>query len=197
MLFGERLARKIGSLDFQPIINCSGKLQTYSEDSVSDDGSDDDIMEDSESEKEKEEDMPDKEQYPLLHSIYSLSQGHNILNQLIKEIIQFNGLKVMTYDKGNNTQGTIIAVPQFQSLKGYKKEFKKKDSMLVEVCNAVAKSTKCHPNEASEAILSSFFELYQDTFLSVAVDKGISNGMQNKVMDVVSVESMLSEAGVN
>jgi len=89
----------------------------------------------------------------------------------------------MTYDKGNNTQGTIIAIPQFQSLKGYKKEFKKKDSMLVKVCNAVAKSTKCHPNEASEAILSSFFELYQDTFLSVAVDKGIRNGMQNKVMD--------------
>ena len=69
--------------------------------------------------------------------------------------------------------------------------------MLVEVCNAVAKSAKCHPNEASEAILSSFFELYQDSFLSVAVDKGISNGIQNKVMDVVSVESMLSEAGVN
>jgi len=103
----------------------------------------------------------------------------------------------MTYDKGNNTQGTIIAVSQFRSLKGYKKEFKKKDSMLVEVCNAVAKSAKCHPNEASEAILSSFFELYQDSFLSVAVDKGISNGIQNKVMDVVSVESMFSEAGVN
>jgi hypothetical protein len=70
-------------------------------------------MEDSESEKEKEEDMPDKEQFPLLHSSYSLSQGHKILNRLIKEIIQFNRSKVMMYDKGNNTQGTIIVVPQF------------------------------------------------------------------------------------
>ncbi|MFN9979943.1 MAG: hypothetical protein ACK53Y_08530, partial [bacterium] len=30
-----------------------------------------------------------KNKFPFLHSIYSLSQGHNILNQLIKEIIQF------------------------------------------------------------------------------------------------------------
>jgi hypothetical protein len=69
--------------------------------------------------------------------------------------------------------------------------------MLVEAVNSIAKSAKCHPDEACETVLTAFFDLYQDSFLSVAVDKGISNGMRPKVMDEVSVEAMLSEAGVN
>jgi hypothetical protein len=69
--------------------------------------------------------------------------------------------------------------------------------MLVETVNSIAKSAKCHPDEACATVLTAFFDLYQDSFLSVAVDKGISNGMHPKVMDEVSVEAMLSEAGVN
>jgi hypothetical protein len=41
------------------------------------------------------------------------------------------------------------------------------------------------------------FDLYEDFFSSVAVNKGISNGIPQQIMDEVSVEAMLSEAGVN
>jgi len=44
-----------------------------------------------------------------------------------------------------------------------------------------------------ETILSALFENSQDSFLSVALDKGVPQ----KTMDEVSVEAMLSEAGVN
>ena len=103
----------------------------------------------------------------------------------------------MKYAKGNNMEGTVLAVPEFRSLKGYQKEFKRDNCMLVEMVNSVAKSAKCHPDEACETILTSFSDLYQDSFLSVAMDKGMSNGMRQKIMDEVSVEAMLSEAGVN
>jgi hypothetical protein len=66
--------------------------------------------------------------------------------------------------------------------------------MLAEICNAVARFAKCDPSEACETILSAFFDKFQDSFLSVAVSKGVSH---QKVMDEVSVEAMLSEAGVN
>jgi hypothetical protein len=66
--------------------------------------------------------------------------------------------------------------------------------MLDEMCNAVARCAGVDRSEACEAILSSFYDLHQDSFLSVAVSKGVSD---HKVMDEISVEAMLSEAGVN
>jgi hypothetical protein len=101
--------------------------------------------------------------------------------------------QVVTYAKGNNTMGTLVEVPQFRSLKGYMKEFQKEENILVTLCNHVAKCSNCDPNEAGETILSAFFDNYQDSFLSVAAGKGAPQ----KTMDDVSVESMLSEAGVN
>jgi hypothetical protein len=66
--------------------------------------------------------------------------------------------------------------------------------MLDEICNAVARCAGVDRSKACEAILSSFYDLHQDSFLSVAVSKGVS---EHKVMDEISVEAMLSEAGVN
>jgi hypothetical protein len=181
------LARKIGALglDFQPVIEHAGVLPS----------SDDSISTESESECKEEDEpvsavcsLPDKEKFPLLHTIFSVNQGHNAFNRLLKEIVQFSGTKAVKYAKGN---------PEFRSLSGYAKEFKRDNCMLVETVNSIAKSAKCHPDEACETVLTAFFDLHQDSFLSVGVDKGISNGMHPKVMDEVSVEAMLSEAGVN
>ncbi|MFN9979380.1 MAG: hypothetical protein ACK53Y_05680, partial [bacterium] len=90
-----------------------GKFQINREDSISDDGSDVDITDYSESEKEKDEGFPDNEKFPLLHSIFYMNQGCNLFYRLINEILQFNASKVMACDKGNNTQETLLAVPQF------------------------------------------------------------------------------------
>ena len=38
---------------------------------------------------------------------------------------------------------------------------------------------------------------FDDAFLSVAVKKGIANGVLGRKMDEVSIEAMLSEAGIN
>jgi hypothetical protein len=62
----------------------------------------------------------------------------------------------MKYTKGNNMEGTVLAVPEFQSLKECQQEFKRDNCMLVEVVNSIAKSAKCHPDEVCETILTSF-----------------------------------------
>ncbi len=183
ILVSEKLARKIGALglDFQPVIEHSGELPSSSDESIS-----------TKSESEcKDEDepvsnvysLPDEDKYPLLHTIFSVNQEHNVFNWLLKEIEQFCGSKAVKYAKGDDMKCTLLGVPEVQSLRGYEKEFKGDNFMLVETVNSIAKSAKCHPGEACETILTAFFDLYKDYFLSVAVDKGISNGMHPKVMD--------------
>jgi len=196
-LVSERFAKKIGSLDMLPLKEQEQgvELKASGEDSVSSDGLDENDSIESEVEVEDTTTViPDQENFPLLHSLFSMNEGsNNLFNRLINEILKFNGSKVVTYAKGNNTMGTLLEVPQFRSLKGYTKEFKKKDNILVTLCDHVAKCSNCDRNEAGETILSALFENYQDSFLSVALDKGVPQ----KTMDEVSVEAMLSEAGVN
>jgi hypothetical protein len=174
-------------------------LKESNEDAASVNGSDDDLTVESKSEDEGRNDdgattIPGRENFPLLHSLFSMNEGSNLFNRLINEMVRFNGSRVFTYAKGNNTLGTLLEVPQFRSLKGYGKEFKKVDNMLAEICNTVARFAKCEPSEACETILSAFFDRYQDSFFTAAVSKGVPH---QKVMDEVSVEAMLSEAGVN
>jgi hypothetical protein len=52
-------------------------------------------------------------------------------------------------------------------------------------------------NDACETILSGMYHKFQDSFLSVAVSQGVATHISPKVMDEVSVEAMLNEAGVN
>jgi hypothetical protein len=163
-LVSEKLVRKIGALglDFQPVIEHAGELPISSEDSVSADSLEEDATK-SESECKEEDEgvsaaysLPNKDKFPLLHSIFSVNQGCNLFNQLLKEMVQFSGSKTMKYAKGNNMEGTLLAVPEFRSLKGYQKEFKRDNCMLVETVNSIAKSAKCHPDEACETILTAF-----------------------------------------
>jgi hypothetical protein len=44
----------------------------------------------------------------------------------------------MKYVKGNSVEGTLLAIPQFQTLKGYQKEFKRDECMLVEAVSSIA-----------------------------------------------------------
>jgi hypothetical protein len=126
-LVSERFAKKIGMLDLQFVMEHGGELKTSNEESVSLDSLDEDVTIESETEVDEEEDInadagviiPDRENFPLLHSLFSMNEGFNLFNRLINEILRFNGSKVMTYAKGNNTLGTLLEVPQFQTLKGY------------------------------------------------------------------------------
>jgi len=129
-LVSERFAKKIGSLDMLPLKEQEQgvELKASGEDSVSSDGLDENDSIESEVEVEDTTTViPDQENFPLLHSLFSMNEGsNNLFNRLINEILKFNGSKAVTYAKGNNTMGTLLEVPQFRSLKGYTKEFKKK-----------------------------------------------------------------------
>jgi len=183
-------------LDLQPFSDPCGELKANTEDAGLDDSLDDDISLESVDDDgvNAEGAIPDKDKFPLLHSLFSQNDGSNLLSQLINEMLRFNnGSKVLNHTKGNNTLGTLLEGPQFRNLKGYARELQKNDNILVSLCNHVAKCSNCDANEASEMILAVFFDHFQDSFLSVAVSKGVPQ----KTMDEVSVEAMLSEAGVN
>jgi hypothetical protein len=91
------------------------ELKASGEDSVSSDGLNENDSIESEVEVEDTTTViPDQENFPLLHSLFSMNEGsNNLFNRLINEILKFNGSKVVTYAKGNNTMGTLLEVPQF------------------------------------------------------------------------------------
>jgi len=147
-------------LDLQPFSDPCGELKANTEDAGLDDSLDDDISLESVDDDgvNAEGAIPDKDKFPLLHSLFCQNDGSNLLSRLINEMLRFNhGSKVLNYTKGNNTLGTLLEVPQFRSLKGYAREFQKKDNILVSLCNHVAKCSNCDPNEAGETILAVFF----------------------------------------
>jgi len=167
-LISEKFAKRIGMLELnQHLREKDGKSTSINEGSDSVEGTDDDSrveMEIDENECENDDGgtiLPDRENFPLLHSLFAQNKGGNVLNRLINELLRFNGSRVMNYAKGNNTLGTLLEVPQFRSLRGYEKDFKKKGSMLDEICNAVARCARVDRSEACEAILSSFYDLHR------------------------------------
>ncbi len=67
--------------------------------------------------------LPDPSQFPLLYSIFS-SQPHSNMDMLLHEVVKFHHHKTIRYTKGNNTDGTLIALPGFRSLDKYMDYFK-------------------------------------------------------------------------
>jgi hypothetical protein len=82
-------------------------------------------------------------------------------------------------------------------LEKYEKNLQANSSIIDVIIKAIAKNSKCNNDEASEALLLAIYHKYEDSFLSAAVRQGAANGFLPKVMDEVSVEAMLNEAGVN
>ncbi len=62
---------------------------------------------------------------------------------------------------------------------------------------AISRNTKCPPSEACKTLLMGLYNHFNDAFLLVAAEKGIANGVLGKKMDEVSIEAILSEAGIN
>ncbi len=85
--------------------------------------------------------------------------GRKLYNQLLNEAAKYN-----RYTRGNNSEGTIIAVPSFQNLIGYNKEFRRSKSIIDDIVKVIAKISKSHHEEACEAFLTGLFNKYQDVF---------------------------------
>ncbi len=59
-------------------------------------------------------DLPDADMFPLLNSLFLMNEGHyNLFDRLLNEVTTFNGAAEINYKRGNNSQGTLIAVPSF------------------------------------------------------------------------------------
>jgi hypothetical protein len=67
--------------------------------------------------------LPDASKFPLLHSLFSTNSGHNLYDRLLNEITRFNEGAEINFKHGNNTKGTLVAVPAFQTWEKYEKTY--------------------------------------------------------------------------
>ncbi len=67
-------------------------------------------------------DLPDAENFPLLNSLFLMNAGHyNLFDRLVNEIAEFSGGIEINYKRGNNSEGTLIAIPAFRTLHNYER----------------------------------------------------------------------------
>jgi hypothetical protein len=55
--------------------------------------------------------------------------------------------------------------------------------MIDAVVKAISMNAKCPFNDAHETFISSIYNKFEDSFISVAVKKGVADGIPNKIMD--------------
>jgi len=194
------LAKVVGSLDVALLFEkAAAETSADNEDESSTSSDEEEIDDTSSSEDEVEPplNLPDPNKFLLLHSLFLSNPGCNLLDRLLHEI---SGLSVGTelkFKRGNNMEGTMAIVPAFRSLEKYEKHLKGNSSLLDSVLNAITWHSKCQNDEAAKVLLMVLYHKCKEPFISVAVRQGVANGIPLKVMDEVSVEGMLHEAGVN
>jgi hypothetical protein len=118
-------------------------------------------------------DLPDTDKFPLPNSLFLMNAGHcNLFDRLVNENMKFSGGTEINHKRGNNSKGTLIAIPAFRILGNYEKNFKAESSIIETIIRAVSQNTKCKPNEACEAFLGGNYNIYEDSFISTAVKQG-------------------------
>jgi hypothetical protein len=139
--------------------------------------------------------LPDPKKYPLLHSM-----GCNamIMDRLVQEILLFHGNNQITFTHGNNQKGTLVILPSHRHIDRYEAELSKKKSTLDTIINTVIKNSQSTKEEATECLLRSMFMKYENSFVSVAMNKCVINDkIIDKKMDVISTEAMIQEANIS
>ena len=70
-----------------------------------------------------------------------MNAGHcNLFDRLVNEITKFSSGTEINYKRGNNSEGTLIAMPVFQTLCNYEKSFKAESSISGTIIKAVLKT---------------------------------------------------------
>jgi hypothetical protein len=95
------------------------------------------------------------------------------MDQLMQEIIQFYGGKSITFTRVNNQKGTLAVV------------------------QSIADSTSSTVKDAASCLLSVLISKYEDSFVSVAIEKCVMERHFPQKMDIVAAEAMLQEANIN
>jgi hypothetical protein len=140
--------------------------------------------------------LPDPTKFPLLHSLGVCTTSH--MDRLLQEIVQLYGGKSISYTRGNNRKGTLVVVPSNRTLERYEEDFSKPGSALETMIGSLANSTASTPEDAASCLLSVLFSKYEESFVSVSMEKGLVEGStMHKKMDIVATEAMLQEANIN
>jgi hypothetical protein len=140
--------------------------------------------------------LPDPNKFPLLNS---LSYNPMNMDRLMQEILLFHGNKQINFTRGNTRKGSLIILPSHLHLECYEAELSKRNSAIDTIVDIIAESCKSSKEEAAECLLKSIFSKYENSFVSVAIDKCL---MKEKIeaeekMDVVSTEAMIQEANIS
>ena len=179
-LLSSTLAKAIGSLDvilppFAKHLSTSSDCESVSSDEAEiDDGSgseDNEKCTETSSVVASSVILPDASKFPLLRSLFSSNPGINVYDKLLNEIARFTDGPELNFKRGNNTEGTLVAIPAFRTLEKYKKNLKADSSILDVIVKAIARNSKCQSNEASEALLLAFYKSMKILFFLLLYSK--------------------------
>jgi hypothetical protein len=133
-------------------------------------------------------------EFPLLCSLGIHSEKH--MDSLIQEIVKFNGGKVIKYMQANNRTGFLLPMPSSQNTERFLVEFGKRGSIVDDIMGLITSSAQCSKEEAAECLIVSVFNKFEETFVKVAMDKGVMPNVHRK-MDAARTEAMLCKTGLN
>jgi hypothetical protein len=119
--------------------------------------------------------LPDPNTFPLLNS---LSYNPMNMDRLMQEILLFQGNKQINFTRGNNRKGSLIILLSHRHLERYEAELSKRNSAIDTIFDIIAESCKSSKEEAAECLLKSIFSKYENSFVSVAIDKCLRSRAQ-------------------
>jgi hypothetical protein len=96
----------------------------------------------------------------------------------------------------NNREGTLLLMHFATNFKHYEVELSKRRLIIELIVELLANNSDCSLEEASQCILKAFCTKSENSFAATAIDKGILLEEKDNKMDVISIEAMLSEAGI-
>jgi hypothetical protein len=60
--------------------------------------------------------IPNEENFPLLHSIFSTQEGLNLYDRLLNEIVRFSEGLEINFKHVDNSKGTLVVIPALRNL---------------------------------------------------------------------------------
>jgi hypothetical protein len=118
------------------------------------------------------------------------------MDRLVHEVLKYHGNKTVNFKRMNNREGTLLLMPFAINLKRYEIELAKSGSIIELIVELLAKNANCSLEEAAQCILKVFCNKFENSFAAAAIEKGILLDEKDNVMDIISIEAMISEAGI-
>ena len=147
------------------------------------------------------------QKYPLMHKFNIPIRNEQVMNGIINEIVNlFGGESVQYRHPVNQRKALLVKIPQVTSHRYFKKLFTGRrgrdcnalETILSFLCKGeAARNEETPPDMTAYWICHYLFERYEDQFLSVAVEKGITDTRKPTAMSVPQTIAVFHDANVN